>query len=185
MRLKLVRDSQLWERAADPSALSDLIAHARRQVAVARRLHEADPTGDNPGIYGRELQRLGDALRVADDPEAVPTLRAALAIWDAYGKGRAAFLTRLKLTDALARNGVAVGETLDDLVEMTAREPFAIYRPFALQARGVHGWRTGTGGEADLREALAIQEGAGATRAAAATRALLATVQSEPVSDPS
>lgn len=177
MRLKVVLDSRFVERAADPAALPAIVAHARRQVAVARRLCVADSTGDNPGILGRELGRLGDALRVADDPGARDVLAEVLALWDALNRARPAYLVRLKIADVDERAGASESAlcALDRLVAQSGEEEFAPYRDFALHGRGAFHFRAGAFDKArvDLEAALALRQSRGRGRLVETTQDLL------------
>ncbi len=179
MRLKLEFDERFLERASDPGQLDAIVEHARRQVAVARTLYAQDPTGHNPGILGRELGRLGDALRVGDDPEAESVLTEVLGLWTAVGKDRPAFLVRLKLADVAERTGDPAGaaELLDALVALIESEPeqYGMYRDFALHARGTFHLRSGNNARAreDLAAALRLRRELGRGRLVQATREAL------------
>jgi hypothetical protein len=181
MRLKLEFDSRFLERSVEPTSLPALIEHARRQVAVARRLHQSDPTGDNPGILGRELGRLGDALRVADHPDARAVLTEVLAFWRALGKDRPAYLVELKLADVAERTGdtALAHQLLNQLVQASEHEQFGLYRDFALHARGAFHFRSGTFDHArdDLEAALRLRRERGRGRLVQATQDILTELE--------
>ena len=159
VRLKVETDERFVERASRPDQIEPATLHARRQVEVARRLNLEDPSGDNPGILGRELARLAEALRLGGAlDEAREVLVEVLEIWDELGRPRAAFLSRMKLADVEERAGNPdeAARHWNTLVAGVQEEEVSMYFDFVFFGRGVFLWRQGRPVDAvvDLEAAL-------------------------------
>ncbi|RDV37740.1 hypothetical protein DV096_11510 [Bradymonadaceae bacterium TMQ3] len=133
----LFEPRDLREKPRDEAQLHALLDELKTTAAALRPLLAAEPTTENTAHLGRALQKLSEALRLADCfDEARTAKREAIAIWQKLGRAKAHFLCRLKLAmidhqaGQFERAATAL-EALEDELD----QGFAIYTDFLAEAR--------------------------------------------------
>ena len=165
-------DERLFEVHRPGVDADDVIARLRRELAAAERARDVGDTL-GPAKVARELQKLGNALRKADNPAAIERLQAAVAAFEQLERRRAVFLTRLKLAEAQARFGEPrAALTLLDALAANIDEQTSMYSPFVTVHRAAALLAAGT-----RVEALACLEEVERSWREAGTDALADTIE--------
>jgi tetratricopeptide (TPR) repeat protein len=181
-------DSSLRERADDPDELREALESEASDLRSVRQALADSPNELDVTRLARILNRLADHLRLDGRfEEAVEHATQARDIWQDLDRRRAAYLAELRRVHALGdmmddpdawARGCSACDTL--VHEADADDELEIYLDFALERRGIIGWRLDgpDGALDDLEAALRIRRERGIARLVDRTETIIEHVQS-------
>ena len=104
--MKIILGDQLRDQPVHPERFERALTIARQNLRTARQPDGKRSHQEHQGILGRELQRLGNYLRINGElREAETLLREAVDLWTSMGRQRAEMLASIKLAAVIADSG--------------------------------------------------------------------------------